>query len=201
MEAVVERLLALARAEVLPIESCVTPVRLDEVMQSIVRDVRPLSDARGLDLRLDAAAVVCFGDRTSLVGSVTNVVMNAIQYTAQGGHIRIDVREAGDDAELVIADTGIGIAAAHLPHIFEPFFRAEPARTRAGGGSGLGLTLTRATVRRHGGEIVVDSEAGRGTTVRIRLPRDRERVDAAHAPARAPSAHGVSHPATARFRD
>jgi signal transduction histidine kinase len=171
MQGVVERLLALARAESRTQRDAQMPVRLDEITASVVRDLRSLSDARGLSVTLEMVPVTCLGDHDRLVDAVTNVVGNAIHYNVPDGHIRIAVRDSGAHAEIVVSDTGIGISAEHLPHIFEPFFRADAARTRAVGGSGLGLAVTRATVMRHGGDATCTSEPGRGTSVRIRLPR------------------------------
>jgi signal transduction histidine kinase len=178
MQRVVERLLALARAEALPDPSCVEPIRLDELARVVVQDLRSLGEARRLDVIVDACPVSCLGDRDRLRDAVTNVVANAIQYNVDAGRIRIDVRDTSDHAEIVVTDTGIGISTEHLPHVFEPFFRADPARARAAGGSGLGLSATRATVRRHGGDVICASEPGRGTTVTIRLPRMSGSVEA-----------------------
>jgi signal transduction histidine kinase len=171
MQTVVERLLALARAEALAAPACLEPVRLDELARDVVHDLRSLAAARSLDVVVDAQPVACLGDRASLQDAVANVVANAIQYNVEGGRIRIGVGETPEYADVVVADTGIGISADHLPHVFEPFFRADPARTRVAGGSGLGLGVTRATVRQHGGDVLCASEPGRGTTVTIRLPR------------------------------
>jgi signal transduction histidine kinase len=170
MQNVVERLLKLARAETLPAPACREPVRLDELTRDVVHDMRGLAVARGLDIVVDTQAVTCLGDRAPLQDAVTNVVANAIQYNVEGGRVCIGVRATGEHAEVVVTDTGIGISADHLPLVFEPFFRADPARTRAAGGSGLGLGVTRATVRQHGGDVVCESAPGRGTTVTIRLP-------------------------------
>jgi signal transduction histidine kinase len=182
MRIVVERLLALARAEALPEPGCVEPVRLDELVLEVVKDLRSLGHAKGVDFSVAAAPIECRGDRDRLRDAVTNVVANAIQYNVEGGQVRIDVRAGADCAEIVVADTGIGISADHLPQVFEPFFRADPARTRAAGGSGLGLGVTRATIRQHGGDVLCASEPGRGTTVTIRLPRAPARLDASSLP-------------------
>jgi len=173
MQTVVERLLALARAETLPGPDCVEPIRLDELAREVVDALRSLAAEKGLEVSLDAPPTGCRGDRDRLRDAVTNVVANAIQYNVDEGRVRIDIRETPEHAEMVVTDTGIGIAAEHLPHVFEPFFRADPARTRAAGGSGLGLGVARATLRQHGGDVLCVSEQGRGTTVTIRLPRTR----------------------------
>jgi two-component system, OmpR family, sensor kinase len=170
MQGVVERLLALARADIRSGDIEALPVPLHEVAESALRNVRPLADAKGLTVTFDAAPVSCLGDCDRLLDAITNVVTNAIHYNVPNGRIRVQVGEAGPHAEVIVRDTGIGISDEHLPHIFEPFFRGDPARTRAAGGSGLGLAVADAIVRQHGGAITCDSEIGRGTTVRIRLP-------------------------------
>ena len=95
--------------------------------------------------------------------------MNAIQYNVDGGQLRLQVGEVGRYAEIVVPDTGVGIAPDDLEHVFEPLFRADPARRRDAGGRGLGLTVTRAMVRQHGGDVTCESQAGRGTTCTIRV--------------------------------
>jgi signal transduction histidine kinase len=189
MRGIVERLLALARAETLPVPASRESVRLDELARDVVQDLGSLAAAKALDVAVDGPTVGCVGDRDRLRDAVTNVVANAIQYNVERGRIRIAVRETAEHAELQVTDTGIGISAEHLPHVFEPFFRADPARTRAAGGCGLGLGVTRATVRQHGGDVLCASEPGRGTTVTIRLPRAPGIFDeSSHQPA---TAHGT----------
>jgi signal transduction histidine kinase len=169
MQGVVDRLLRLARADVAVEPAEMTPIRLDELARIAVDDLRTLSNARRLDVAVDAAPVVCLGDRDRLLDAITNVVANAVQYNLDGGRIRVEVRDVGEVAEIVVTDSGIGIPADQLPQVFEPFFRADPARS--GEGSGLGLAVTRSTIRRHAGDVSCTSEPGRGTMVTIRLPQ------------------------------
>ena len=198
MQNVVERLLKLARAEALPAPARLEPVRLDALARDVVHDLRSLAAARGVDIALEARPVTCLGDGAALQDAVTNVVANAIQYNVDRGRIGVDVHATPEHAELVVTDTGIGISAEHLPHVFEPFFRADPARSRVAGGSGLGLGVTRATVRQHGGDVLCASEPGRGTMVTIRLPLAPGNPDvSSHRPATA-SLHG---PATDHCTD
>ncbi|MBI4477290.1 MAG: HAMP domain-containing histidine kinase [Acidobacteria bacterium] len=170
MHNVVERLLALARAEG-PEESRAVPIELHALAEDVARDLRPLSDARHLDVSVKTTPATCVGDPDRIQDAVTNVIVNAIQYNVPGGRIRIEVRQTDDHAELVVEDTGVGISADHLPHVFEPFFRADPARSRAVGGAGLGLAVARAAIGRAGGDVLCASEPGRGTTVTVRLRR------------------------------
>jgi signal transduction histidine kinase len=168
MHAIVERLLALARAEAGADDDRRVPVRLDELVHQVAADLEPLAAARNIAIEVDAAPVSAPGVPDRLLDAVTNVVANAVGYNVEGGRVRIALRERDGQAELAVRDTGIGIAAADLPRIFDPFFQADPARNR---GAGLGLAVTRAIVERHGGAVGCESRPGAGTTVTIRLPQ------------------------------
>jgi signal transduction histidine kinase len=102
-----------------------------------------------------------------------NLVTNAIKYTPQGGTIGLALSDQADAVSLLVRDTGIGIAPGDLPHIFERFWRADPARSRTGDrpGTGLGLSITKWIAEAHGGSITVQSRPGRGTVFAVRLPR------------------------------
>jgi histidine kinase len=106
------------------------------------------------------------------IGQVlTNLLGNALQYTPAGGRVEISVRRAPEGVELAVTDTGAGIAPAHLPHIFDRFYRADRSRARASGGSGIGLTIARSLVEAHHGRIRAASEGeGRGSTFSFTLP-------------------------------
>ena len=100
---------------------------------------------------------------------VLNLLSNALKFTHEG-EIRVELREEGDHVVLEVADTGAGISAAHLPHLFERFYRVEGVPGRSHEGSGIGLALVHELVALHGGDIDVESEPGRGTTFRVRIP-------------------------------
>ena len=108
------------------------------------------------------------GDEDQLHDAVTNVLSNAIRYNNERGRVDVRLSSAGGARELSVSDSGIGIDAADLPRVFEPFFRGDPARSRDTGGAGLGLALTRAIVEQHGGTIECQSTASKGTTVTLR---------------------------------
>lgn len=111
------------------------------------------------------------GDRDRLKQVLINLVANAIQYTPQGGDVFLSLSKVGDMARIICRDTGPGIPAEDLPHIFERFYRAEKSRTRGKAtGFGLGLSITRWIVEHHNGRIEVDSKEGQGTTFAIWLP-------------------------------
>jgi signal transduction histidine kinase len=173
MQAVVERLLALARDQSSTAEADrKEAVRLDTLVAGIVRELGTLAADRGIRLTIDLPApVTVVGDPGRLLEAVTNVVANAIQYNVEGGDVRIALApEAHGTSVLRVSDTGVGIPLDALPRVFEPFFRADPARSRAAGGAGLGLAVAHSIVVRHGGRISCTSAPGRGTDIRIELP-------------------------------
>jgi signal transduction histidine kinase len=117
--------------------------------------------------------VLLEGDEDRLKQLVLILLDNALKYTPAEGAISLALRRQGSDAEIVVRDSGIGIAAEDLPHVFERFYRADPARGRDPGGTGLGLPIARWIVDQHGGEISLESQPGTGATVTVRLPLDR----------------------------
>ena len=127
-------------------------------------------------LQLSAAAPSTlppvFADPKRLQQILSNLVSNAIKFTPDGGTIAIVPREAGDQVEIVVRDSGMGIDPAFLPHVFDRFRQADSRTTSASGGLGLGLSIVRDLVAAHGGSVVVTSDGlGHGTTVTVRLPK------------------------------
>lgn len=115
-----------------------------------------------------SAPVMASVDDDLVYQAVMILVDNAIRYTPQGGTVTLSTRRAGNRVEISVADTGIGIAAEHLPHLFERFYQVD--RSRSSGGSGLGLAIARQVVEAHDGTLTVDSVSGQGSTFRILLP-------------------------------
>ncbi|MBV9159853.1 MAG: HAMP domain-containing histidine kinase, partial [Candidatus Kaiserbacteria bacterium] len=112
-----------------------------------------------------------WGNATALQQIVSNLLKNAITYTPRGGHIRITVEPApNNQVELIVQDSGIGIARKDLFRIFEPFYRADPSRTKGRGGTGLGLAIVSELIKMHQGRITIRSAVGRGTTVSVLFP-------------------------------
>lgn len=164
-------LLALARADESQAMLDSEPVRLDILAAEATAVAEPLAAERGLTLEVLASEeVVVQGDETRLTQVAMNLIDNAIRYTDRGGRVVVRVMEHGGQACLSIADTGIGIAAEHLPLLFERFYRVDPARLRADAGSGLGLAIVDWVVRAHGGTVEVESEVGRGSSFTVTLP-------------------------------
>jgi signal transduction histidine kinase len=170
MNGVVARLLTLARIEAGAPRAPAERVELEALLQQVAADLEPLAASRKVSIDLDAAPAVVSGERAALYEAITQVVVNAIQYNVDGGVVRIRLTCEAGAARLAVADTGIGISDRDLPRVFEPFFRADPARARETGGAGLGLAVAQAIVARHGGRMSCTSTAGKGTTVEIAIP-------------------------------
>lgn len=117
--------------------------------------------------RLEPVAVS--GDPHRLGQVISNLLSNALRYTASGGRVDLDVRGEGDAAVLEVADTGVGIAADDLKHVFKRFWRGEKSRSRSTGGAGIGLAIVQELVRAHDGRIDVESRLGEGSTFRVTL--------------------------------
>jgi heavy metal sensor kinase len=171
MQAVVERLLALARAESGAAQDRSVDLQLDAVVHRVVDDLAPLAESRRVAVSVDAAPVVVRGDPDRLVEAVTNVVANAIQYNVDEGRVDVVLTNRSGAVELSVSDTGMGISGDDLPRVFDPFFRADPARSRDAGGAGLGLAVTRSIIERHGGSVACRSRPESGTTVVMSLPK------------------------------
>ena len=101
---------------------------------------------------------------------VVNLVDNAIKYTPAGGLVGVKVRASNGRAMLEVNDNGVGIPAESLPHIFERFYRVDKARSRQMGGAGLGLSIIKAIVTAHGGQVRVESIEGKGSVFLVELP-------------------------------
>jgi signal transduction histidine kinase len=102
---------------------------------------------------------------------ISNLVMNAVQHSAEGSHVRIAARVIGTRILIMVQDFGTGISPDSLPHVFDRFFREDASRSRETGGAGLGLSICKAIVEKAGGSIEIESEKGKGTIVKVRLPR------------------------------
>jgi heavy metal sensor kinase len=169
-----EQLLALARHDTGPADKHREPVRLPELLGGLMETLGPLVEAKGLALRFDpgpaADGVVVAGDPDQLRQVLLNMLDNAIKYTPAGGTIEVEVQPTAHDVQVRVRDTGEGIPAEHLPHVFERFYRVDKARSREMGGAGLGLSIAKSIVEAHGGRIELDSAPGGGTTCTVTLP-------------------------------
>jgi heavy metal sensor kinase len=167
----INQILTLARAEGGEIVLARAAVDLVALAATVVEQLEPVAEARQVALRCSSSGPVpVVGDTGWLERLLLVLLDNAIKFTPPGG--RVDVQLANDPrgATFTVRDTGIGIAADALPHVFERFYRADLARSRETEGAGLGLALAKWIVDRHGGSIEVASRPGQGATFTVRLP-------------------------------
>jgi len=148
------------------------PARLDEVVDSVLAIIGPKAASGRVTLaaELPAALPPVQADRDRLAQVLINLVDNAVKYTPAGGRVVVRARVVDGRVEVAVSDTGVGIPPADLPRITERFYRVDKARSRELGGTGLGLAIVKHLVLAHGGELAIESEPGRGTTVRVILP-------------------------------
>lgn len=152
------------------------PVGIADVVNDAVEPLHPAfaENHVHLTVRAEAAAVVD-GDHERLVQVLTNLLNNALRHTPPGGEVFVRTEARRDNVTISVSDTGEGIAAEHLPHVFERFYRAHPSSDSTGG-SGVGLTISRAIITGHRGTIAASSAGiGHGTDVQITLPRSARR--------------------------
>ena len=148
-----------------------TAVDLSELCRETVHALLPAAEKAGLTLHSNiAGGVTLHGDQSKLSQVVYNLIDNAVKYTPEGGRIDVTLSPDGREAVLTVADTGIGIPAHDLSHIFDRFYRVDKARSRATGGTGLGLSIVRQMVQLHQGDITVDSAPDKGSTFTVTLP-------------------------------
>lgn len=164
-------LLMLAQAESGNLPLNFRRVELDLLVTEVFQEMHVIAGGSVRVHLNDIDQLVVNGDRDRLKQVLINLVANAIQYTPKGGDVFISLSKVGDMARIICRDTGPGIPAEDLPHIFERFYRAEKSRTRGKAtGFGLGLSITKWIVEHHNGRIEVDSREGMGTTFAIWLP-------------------------------
>jgi signal transduction histidine kinase len=147
------------------------PVPLGDVVARAIDLYRDVADAKGVSLAAGVSEdVVVTADRTRLEQVAANLIDNAVKYTPSGGRVDVDVRRSGDASVLRVRDSGPGIPADELSRIFDRLFRGDTSRTERG--LGLGLSLVKAIVQAHGGDVTVSSELGQGSTFSVSLPVD-----------------------------
>jgi signal transduction histidine kinase len=147
------------------------PVEMDTLLLEVFKEMRVLARDR-VNIKLtEIDQIMVNGDRDRLKQVLLNLLSNAIKYTQPGGDIYLSLSRVGNNARIIVRDTGQGISAEDMPHIFERFYRAEKSRTRTRtSGFGLGLSIAAWIVNHHGGKIEVDSAENKGSTFCIYLP-------------------------------
>jgi heavy metal sensor kinase len=175
MTELLDSLLTLARADEGRADLHKEPVDLREIIEEAGETGELLAEHAGvgMEIHLPAEPVVVPVDRSRIRQLALNLIENAVKYTPRGGNVSVELGSHNGRAVFSVADTGIGIAAGDLPHVFDRFWRADSARTRTSerAGTGLGLAICKWIAEAHGGTIEVQSRPGRGTTFTVGLPR------------------------------
>ena len=190
----IDDLLDLSRIMAGKVRLDVQPIALLDVVQAAVDSALPSAEAKDLRLtsRLDPAASMVHGDSARLQQVVWNLLTNAIKFTPRGGQVQVTLQRIGPRLELSISDSGIGIPASYLPHVFDRFSQQDSSTTRAFGGLGLGLAICRQLVELHGGSIRVSSAGeGQGATFVVELPVSQEPQQAEAAQSGSPDGAGA----------
>ncbi len=169
----VEDLRLLAEAEADQLRLDLRPTDVEDLLNDAYVNFSCQAEDRGVTLSLDLPSGLpkANADWRRIAQVLGNLISNALRFTPGGGTITLGAAERAGMVEVTISDTGSGIAAEDLPYVFDRFWRGDKSRSRSGGGSGLGLAIARQLVELHGGTIVVESAAGKGTTFRFTLPK------------------------------
>ncbi|MDQ4075450.1 MAG: cell wall metabolism sensor histidine kinase WalK [Chloroflexota bacterium] len=149
-------------------------VELDRILLEAMRDAQHLATGQRLALG-SFEPMQLTGDADRLKQLLLILLDNALKYTPTDGQVTMSLCQHDARAVVEVRDTGVGISLEALPHVFERFYRADPARSQDPGGTGLGLAIARWIVEQHGGKIALESEPGQGTIVTVLLPRDASR--------------------------
>jgi signal transduction histidine kinase len=169
----VDDLQELSRVEAKAYSLDVRPLAVSMLVQTTVKRLLPQAGAKHIQVHQDLPASLpqVLGDTDRITQVLTNLAANAIQYTPEGGDVTISAALQGNEIHLSVTDTGMGIPAEHMPHLFTRFYRVDKSRSRqAGGGSGIGLTIARHLVEAHGGRIWAESDGeGQGSTFTFTL--------------------------------
>jgi PAS domain S-box-containing protein len=178
-------MLDMARIEVGKYRIEPSPIAIAALMQQVRTMTRGMAESSGLALEFGKMCpdTTVFVDGRAVKQVLLNLISNSIKFTPSGGRIAVEVREGADGSlQALVTDTGRGIPAAALPTLFEPFQQASPSQARQGGGSGLGLWISRNLMRMHGGDLSIASVEGAGTTATLTIPVDRVLVSDTAAP-------------------
>ena len=183
MTHIVQDLLILSRLDAGNTDMAFHRFPFREAMEGVVRAnmLRAASRSQELSCTVQGELPEIDGDRSRLEQVMTNIIGNAIKYTPEGGHIRVEAEQSGDSVRMDVWDDGIGIPEESRGRIFERFYRVDKARSRESGGTGLGLSIAWEIVQRHHGSLSLPPHDGPGTTVRLTLPiRQANRAEQRH---------------------
>jgi len=169
MQELIESLLMLAKADA-GADTEREAVQLDALGRENLDHIRPLAEEKQITLHDNLTPATCHAHAGHVTQILTNLLGNAVKYCRAGDEVRVSTHRQNGHAILTVADTGPGIPAEHLPHLFERFYRAETSRNRTTGGAGLGLAICKTLVEALGGHITVESGLQQGTTFQVTLP-------------------------------
>lgn len=178
MVSLIENIIKISRldeeADALPVDK----VDLYEVAQSVVKQLKPRAETRGILMDLSGTHVVIKGAKTLLYEMIYNLCDNAIKYNVENGTISVNVKKTKDAAVVKVKDTGCGISEDQQDRIFERFYRVDKSHSRASGGTGLGLSIVKHAAIWHNATIKVKSKLGKGTTFIVRFPMKNKKCTA-----------------------
>jgi len=167
-------LIVLARIEDPEAEMMRSNVPVKELAETVVAELIPIAKDRHIELDVDAIPdIEMYGHHESILEIFNNLIENAVKYSEPNGKVKVTVNQEEQDLIITVSDNGVGIPPDSISNIFDRFYRVDKSRSRDVGGSGLGLSIVKAAVERHSGDISVESEQGKGTTFRVTLPITR----------------------------
>ena len=158
-------------ARLVSYEGSAEQVDIPALCRDIAADLRDKAEKSQVSLTVEGQDVQAEGVRRLLHETIYNLCDNAIGYNVPGGSVRVTVSDAGENAVISVADTGIGIAPEHQSRIFERFYRVDKSHSKASGGTGLGLSIVKHAVAYHHGTVQLESQPGKGTTITVTIPR------------------------------
>lgn len=177
MENLMNDLLKLARLEAENQGLRADPVPLSALLQRVVDDARAVAKGSHRFETNIAPGIVLLGRELEVLSIITNLVANAVQYTPEGGIVRVSLVKNEVGVQVAVADTGIGISKTDLPRLTERFYRVDVARSRASGGTGLGLSIVKHALEQHEGHLGIESEQGVGSTFTAYFPASRIKIE------------------------
>ncbi|MGB9619077.1 MAG: sensor histidine kinase, partial [Armatimonadota bacterium] len=169
--------------EIVRVSSGIAPTEksecsISEIVCQALEAVRPQAEKKNIEITVEVPQnLTGYCDGMQMVHVVRNLADNAVKYTPEGGSVRLWAGKEDSSIVIRVSDTGIGIPHGEIPRIFERFYRVDKARSRRLGGTGLGLSIVKEIVDAHGGEVLVESSLGSGSTFTVKLPPPELRPD------------------------
>ncbi|MBR1735888.1 MAG: hypothetical protein IJ736_02565 [Firmicutes bacterium] len=141
-----------------------------DMFKNVVSAFEAELNTKGISVYTECEDIYINADRNKLIQAITNLISNSVKYSYKGGRIELTAFKESNIIKITVSDTGFGIPLEDLPYIFERFYRADKSRNRSTGGSGIGLSITKAIIDAHGGKITAESIIDKGTKITILLP-------------------------------